>query len=86
MYPSAKALVVDDNMINQKVIQGFLKEYQIHVTRASSGYEALDYMKSGENFDIIFMDHMMRSWMGWRRRRKFEIWMCRMRNMCRLWR
>lgn len=59
IYPSAKALVVDDNIINQKVIQGFLKEYQIHVTRASSGYEALDYMKSGEDYDIIFMDHMM---------------------------
>lgn len=59
VYPSAKALVVDDNVINQKVIQGFLKEYQIGVTRASSGYEALDYMKSGEDFDIIFMDHMM---------------------------
>lgn len=59
VYPSRKALVVDDNAINQKVIQGFLKEYQLHVTRASSGYEALDYMKSGEDFDIIFMDHMM---------------------------
>lgn len=59
IYPSGKALVVDDNIINQKVIQGFLKEYQIRVIKASSGYEALDYMKSGEDFDIIFMDHMM---------------------------
>lgn len=59
VYPSRKALVVDDNLINQKVIQGFLGEYQIQVTKASSGYEALDYMKSGEDFDIVFMDHMM---------------------------
>lgn len=59
VYPSKKALVVDDNVINQKVIQGFLSEYQLQITNASSGYEALDYMRSGEDFDIIFMDHMM---------------------------
>lgn len=59
VYPSRKALVVDDNAINLKVIQGFLNEYEIQVTKASSGYEALDYMKSGEEYDIIFMDHMM---------------------------
>lgn len=59
IYPSTNVLVVDDNAINQKVIQGFLLEYQMQVTLASSGYEALDYMKSGEEFDMIFMDHMM---------------------------
>lgn len=59
VYPSKKALVVDDNVINQKVIQGFLSEHQLQITNASSGYEALDYMRSGEDFDIIFMDHMM---------------------------
>ena len=59
IYPSKRALIVDDNLINLKVIQGFLKDYQIQVTKASSGYEALDYMKSAEEFDIVFMDHMM---------------------------
>lgn len=59
VYPTKKALVVDDNAINLKVIQGFLSEYEIQVTKANSGYEALDYMKSGEEYDIIFMDHMM---------------------------
>lgn len=59
VYPGKKALIVDDNAINLKVIQGFLEGYQIDVIKASSGYEAVDYMKSGEVFDIIFMDHMM---------------------------
>lgn len=59
VYPSRKALVVDDNLINQKVIQGFLTEYQLQITCVSSGYEALDCIRTGEEFDIIFMDHMM---------------------------
>ena len=50
---------MDDNLINQKVIQGFLTEYQLQITCVSSGYEALDCIRTGEEFDIIFMDHMM---------------------------
>lgn len=57
--PGAKVLVVDDNFVNLKVAQGFLEPYKAQITLASSGFEALDYVKSGETYDIIFMDHMM---------------------------
>ncbi|MBQ2824297.1 MAG: response regulator [Oscillospiraceae bacterium] len=57
--PDAKILVVDDNFVNLKVAQGFLAPYQAAVTVASSGFEAIDYIKSGEQYDLIFMDHMM---------------------------
>jgi len=50
-----KALIVEDNMINQKLIQILLQEYDIGVSTAANGLEAVDMTKKN-NFDIIFMD------------------------------
>ncbi len=49
------ALVVEDNLINQKLIQILLQEYNISVTTAINGNEAV-IQCSEEKFDIIFMD------------------------------
>jgi len=50
-----KALVVEDNLINQRLIQILLEGYEIEVTTASNGLEAI--RKSNQHsFDIIFMD------------------------------
>ncbi|MBE5866598.1 MAG: response regulator [Lachnospiraceae bacterium] len=57
--PDAKLLVVDDNFVNLKVAEGFLSTYKAQIKLVSSGFEAIDAIKSGEEFDIIFMDHMM---------------------------
>ena len=57
--PEARLLVVDDNFVNLKVAEGLLKSYEAEVVFAQSGEEAVKYVKSGEKFDIIFMDHMM---------------------------
>ena len=56
--PKAKILVVDDNEVNLQVADGLLQKFDIHCTKAMSGYEALDLLKS-QSFDIIFMDHQM---------------------------
>ncbi|MCM1087435.1 MAG: ATP-binding protein [Muribaculaceae bacterium] len=56
--PGAHVLVVDDNRMNIRVVEGLLKEYQIKVTYATSGMEALDVIESMA-FDFVFMDHMM---------------------------
>ena len=56
--PETKVLVVDDNWMNLKVIEGLLERYQIKVCTASNGPEALDKIESKE-FDFVFMDHMM---------------------------
>ena len=56
--PNAKILVVDDNEVNIQVADGLLQKFDIHCTKAMSGYEALDILKS-QRFDIIFMDHQM---------------------------
>ena len=57
--PDAKIMIVDDNFVNLNVARGFIAPYKAQVTLASSGFEALDYIKTGEEYDIIFMDHMM---------------------------
>lgn len=56
--PDCEILVVDDNLINRKVVMGMLKAYQCHVDEAVSGFEALDKVKQ-KKYNIILMDHMM---------------------------
>ena len=56
--PGVKALTVDDEPMNLLVARGILESYGITVSTASGGAEALS-MCANEDFDIIFMDHMM---------------------------
>ncbi|MCH5252455.1 MAG: response regulator [Lachnospiraceae bacterium] len=56
--PDAKVLVVDDNTMNLKVMARLLLPYQIKVTLAGSGEEALDKLDTMD-FDCVFLDHMM---------------------------
>lgn len=56
--PDVHVLVVDDNRMNIRVIEGMLKEYQIKVTYALSGSEAIKLIED-MCYDFVFMDHMM---------------------------
>ncbi len=56
--PNSHVLVVDDNLINRKVAIAMLKTFGFQLKEAASGQEAIDIVKQ-EDFDIIFMDHMM---------------------------
>ena len=56
--PEAKILVVDDNAMNLKVASQLLSLFGIQPRLASSGLEALECLRE-EEFDIVFMDHMM---------------------------
>lgn len=49
------ALVVEDNLINQRLIKLLLKEYGINVIAASNGDEAVEMCRE-RKFDIVFMD------------------------------
>ncbi len=51
-------LVVDDNRMNLRVIEGLLSNYKIKVTSAMSGAEAIEKMTAAD-YDFVFMDHMM---------------------------
>ena len=56
--PDAKILVVDDTVMNLTVVKGLLKQTQIKIDTADSGYEALS-MVTKNHYDIIFLDHRM---------------------------
>jgi CheY-like chemotaxis protein len=56
--PSSCVLVVDDNEFNLKVAVGMLNLYRIDAKIAFSGKEAIGMIQEND-FDIIFMDHMM---------------------------
>jgi len=49
------ALVVEDNLINQRLIKLLLKEYGLNVITASDGDEAVEVCRN-QTFDIVFMD------------------------------
>lgn len=56
--PNVHVLVVDDSIVNIRIVEGLLREYQIKVTYATSGQEALEIIGK-RCFDFVFMDHMM---------------------------
>lgn len=49
------ALVVEDNLINQRLIKLLLKEYGLNVVTASDGNQAVEACRN-QKFDIVFMD------------------------------
>ena len=56
--PDAHVLVVDDNEINRKVINGLLDPYKLNIYMAEDGKQACQMVQE-MHFDIVFMDHMM---------------------------
>jgi len=50
-----RALVVEDNLINQRLITILLQEYDLKVSTASDGEQGVR-MCENQNFDIVFMD------------------------------
>ena len=56
--PNARILVVDDTEINLQVVKSLLKKTKIGIDTASSGSEALE-MAARQDYDMIFIDHMM---------------------------
>jgi signal transduction histidine kinase/CheY-like chemotaxis protein len=57
-FPGVRALVVDDDNMNLMVAKGILKSYGIEADTCLSGELAIERC-SIENYQIIFMDHMM---------------------------
>jgi CheY-like chemotaxis protein len=55
---SGHILLVEDNLINQKLARIMLGQLQISVTIAGNGQEAVD-MLATQTFDLIFMDCQM---------------------------
>lgn len=54
--PFANVLVVDDSEIILKLVRNYLRSDNYKVTTAIKGYEALDFIDGGGNFDLIVLD------------------------------
>lgn len=53
-----KILLVEDNLMNQKVVMFNLKKLDCEITPVSNGREALETFKNNK-FDIVLMDIML---------------------------
>lgn len=56
--PEAHILVIDDNRMNIRVVEGLLRTYGVKVSYALSGQEGIDMLAS-KAYDLILLDHMM---------------------------
>ena len=55
-FVGAKILVVEDNPINQRMVQGVLGESGMHLLFADNGQEALDIVAKEGAVDLVLMD------------------------------
>lgn len=67
----ARALIVDEDIIFLNVLGRLLQQYEVFVTRAVSGNEAVDEVKNNV-FDIIFMTYEMNRMNGYEAVRKIR--------------
>ena len=56
--PKAKALLVDDNLINLQVLSGLIMPYEMEISMVTNAKDAIKEVET-ETYDIVFMDHMM---------------------------
>ncbi|MDR1871557.1 MAG: response regulator [Deltaproteobacteria bacterium] len=57
--PYGSVLVVDDLESNLFVAQGLMAPYGLKIEAVTNGRSALDRVRAGEVYDVIFLDHMM---------------------------
>jgi len=57
--PYGRVLIVDDVETNLYVARGLMSSYGLSIETVLSGFEAIDKIREGAVYDIIFMDHMM---------------------------
>jgi PAS domain S-box-containing protein len=57
--PYGSVLVVDDVETNLYVARGLLSPYGLTIDTVLSGFDAVNKIREGAKYDIIFMDHMM---------------------------
>lgn len=56
---AARILVVEDNLVNQKVVTAVLRKRGFAIELANNGREAIAKLESGGNFDLVLMDVQM---------------------------
>ncbi|MCL1827155.1 MAG: ATP-binding protein [Candidatus Cloacimonetes bacterium] len=57
--PYGKVLVVDDVEMNLYVAKKVMADYRLQIDTVLDGASAIEMIKNGKVYDVIFMDHMM---------------------------
>ena len=57
-FTDKKVLVVDDNIVNLRLLDRFLKEMNVTAELVTSGNDCISKVKSNK-YDLIFLDHLM---------------------------
>ncbi|MCL2028800.1 MAG: response regulator [Deltaproteobacteria bacterium] len=57
--PYGHVLIADDVETNLFVAKGLLLPYELSVDTVASGFDAIDRIRNGKVYDIVFMDHKM---------------------------
>ncbi len=58
-YKGLKVMVVEDNLINMKLMDTLLSKYGIIIDKAKNGKEAVEMLRKDNTYNIIFMDMQM---------------------------
>ncbi len=58
IYPEGKVIIVDDSIVNLRVLEGMLQTFDVKITKCQSGAEALSVLEKDE-FDLIILDQRM---------------------------
>lgn len=70
-FEKINILLVEDNIVNQKVASNFLKKLGMDIQVANNGNEAIDLVESN-HFDLVFMDCQMPELDGFEATRKIK--------------
>jgi len=57
--PYGSVLIVDDFESNRNVARGVMMSYGLSIDVAASGYETIEKISGGLEYDVIFIDYMM---------------------------
>jgi signal transduction histidine kinase/CheY-like chemotaxis protein len=57
--PYGRVLIVDDVETNLYVAKGLLAPYGLSVETSMNGFDAIDKIRNGAVYDVIYMDHFM---------------------------
>lgn len=60
-----KILIVDDEYVNQRVLEGYLSHPNQHILKASTGKQALEIMEKNEDLDLVIIDMMIPDLLGY---------------------
>lgn len=58
-FNNKKVLLVDDDILNNRILKRLLKIYNIELDTCERGIECIDKINNGEQYDLILMDIMM---------------------------